>query len=152
MEEYEGFLYAPAAYDVNKIGFILIDDKPDNSQDSMDIDHELTPEVPPQKSTTATSQAGVSVASRTCHICDRVFKNRSNVKRHINDVHSEKSRQCKICDGFFDDKYLLSLHLRDHPNFSCDKCGKELKTKHEMTFHLTIHQELIFDLDDLLGM
>lgn len=160
-------MFAPADYDVNKIGFILLD-QPD---DSMDIDFELTPEItsqPPVMISAVSSRSTAVKADKTkniCHICHRVFMSRSNVRRHLNTVHSGKSLQCETCDVTFENQKLLSHHLNtfhkhthtsDCVKFSCDKCGQELTTKEGMEKHLELHLKLVvdldIDLDDLLGI
>lgn len=133
----------PADYDINKIGFILLHDDSDSDQSgSMDIDYELTPNL---------IQSSSSNDSK-CHICLKIYVNRSNLKRHLSTVHSIRDFQCKICQKKFDKQPQLSGHLRVHGksknkvSFTCDRCGKVEKSRTAIIQHIEIHQGM-FDME-----
>lgn len=132
-------LKVPADYDVNKIGFILLDD--DSASDaSMEIDLELTP-----------GQQKPTIPPTMCHICSRVYMNRSNLRRHLNTVHSNRTFECLVCKRSFTKQRQFSFHLRSHQtkeNYICDTCGKQENTKNALKQHLEVHQGLPdFDMD-----
>lgn len=129
--------YVPADYDVNKIGFILLGD--DSSSDSMEIDNELTP---------AASKPSTENPNK-CHICHRVYMNRSNLKRHLNSVHTLKIFSCVVCNQTFETLRQLTYHKKTHQKLVCDFCGREEKSKKDMINHFEIHTGFVIDIDDI---
>lgn len=132
----------PANYDVNKIGFILLSD--DSSSDIKDSEIQVDGGAKPSQSAESAS---------TCGVCDRVFYNRSNLRRHLNTVHSIKYVECELCDLTFNSRRELTFHMKkQHPKVDviCDFCGEVLNTKEELIKHLQIHQGLDMDIDDML--
>lgn len=132
---------AAADYDINKIGFILIDE---NSDDNMDIDFELTPTIPKQKK------------RPICYLCGRDFTNVSNLRRHLNTLHLERKQKfkCFKCEEVFTDKRTLNNHQRcSHREaqsvFICDFCGTEKPSSSALVEHFEIHQKLDIDIDDI---
>lgn len=139
----------PSDFDVNKIGFILLHESESEEEDSMDIDFELTPNI--KKESIVDNQN-----NSKCHICMKVYVNRSNLKRHLSTVHSVKDFQCKICQKTFDKQPQLSGHLRIHGksknrvSYTCDHCGKTEKTRVAITQHIEIHQGILgMDINDI---
>jgi uncharacterized Zn-finger protein len=133
----------PVDFDVNKIGFILLHDESDSDQESsMDIDYDISPNIV-QRLTNNDSK---------CHICQKIYVNRSNLKRHLSTVHAIRDFQCKICQRKFDKQPQLSGHLRVHgksknkPSFTCDYCGKNEKSRTAIIQHIEMHQGK-FDMD-----
>lgn len=141
----ELLLKVPADYDVNKIGFILLlEDSPNNSKaGAMEIDYELTPiYLEPS-----------SGSNLKCHICSRIYINRSNLRRHLNTVHSGKLFECGECQLKFENARKLTFHMKVHKKndaFICDHCGRQEITRNEMEQHLEIHIQLDIDIDEML--
>lgn len=127
----------PDDYDVNKIGFIAVynDSTSDSQSADMDIDHELTPH---------------DDLTAICHICDNVFMNRSNLKRHLNTVHSGKIYKCDICKTKFTKHRQFAYHMRRHnkkKDLTCDKCGLIMASNRALAIHKEIHHPALLDVD-----
>lgn len=147
----ELLLYAPADYDVNKIGFILIGE---DSSDDMDIDFELTPKVQKQEFMTKKSSKAVErkPPNNYCHICQRYYMNRSNLKRHMNTVHKNRKLHCHKCNIVFDVKRKHTYHMKRHEadkNFICDVCGAAENSRKDIKLHLVMHRKIDIDLEDI---
>lgn len=142
-------LKVPDDYDVKKIGFILLNESFD-ANGSMDIDYELTPEQPKP------------IPPTMCHICHRIYMNRSNLRRHLNTVHSTKTFSCEICNQTFEKQRQLSYHMKTHKkrtnletaSYNCDTCGRQEITKSAMIQHMEVHRGIMgmnMDIDILLS-
>lgn len=130
----------PDDYDIKKIGFVAVYSDSTSTSDSqsadMVIDQELTP---PHDDLTA-----------ICHICDNVFMNRSNLKRHLNTVHSGKIYKCDICKTTFAKHRLFAYHMRRHNKkkaLTCDKCGLIMTSNKALAVHKDIHHAALLDVD-----
>lgn len=135
-------LKVPDNYDVNKIGFILLQDEFDD-ESSMEIDYDLTPNM-------EKTNDGNKIK---CHICEKTFSNRSNLRRHLNNLHLTKNNfKCNLCDRSFEKQAQLSGHFRVHgrskikPWLTCDNCGKTERSMTAMRQHVETHQ-IIFKID-----
>ena len=56
----------------------------------------------------------ISVSNQKCEICDKVFKMRKTLQKHIKKVHGNKGNkiwQCEICRKHFSESGPLKLHL-----------------------------------------
>ena len=78
----------------------------------------------------------------TCKICQKSYKFRKNLEKHLNNVHKGNSDIlcCKLCDKVFAQKSRLTLHIfRSHDktkNHICDKCNKCFLFKHLLDVHV----------------
>ena len=75
-----------------------------------------------------------------CHICEKVFKNRYSLKRHL-ETHKRRFK-CNRCGDEF--KTLLDLQVHRHVHahekpFKCDFCGIGFKVENNMREHRRIH-------------
>ena len=86
------------------------------------------------------------LAQVICEECGGVFKNKNNLKIHLDHVHKkvEKKFHCNICNKW----YSFKVQLKNHKKFVhegireevCDKCGKGFFTKCKLKAHLgTVH-------------
>lgn len=47
-----------------------------------------------------------------CPVCGKLFHNRSNMRRHINDIHSDcRPFKCSVCEKTFKRKDVLRQHF-----------------------------------------
>jgi len=80
-----------------------------------------------------------------CSKCNRKFKDKSSLNKHISDVHEQKKPYfCVKCDKTFKRKTHLMEHKVVHSadyKFSCDICGKKFGYKNAMQRHKLIHTE-----------
>lgn len=88
----------------------------------------------------------------SCEFCDLVFRKRSALTAHIK--HKHRGMQiCPICNDKIKvkGKYGMRFHIlkshKDHPHFSCKKCGESFKLQHHLTNHERLRHELM-DSDD----
>lgn len=138
--------FAPADYDVNKIGFVIINNK--QSTDSMDIDFELTP-IP------VTSNETVW----TCRVCNKAYMTRSNLNRHLT-VHTRTpdAYNCHICKFDLKTQRALTYQMKTHfkqqqtilkEELTCDICGRVESSRESMIMHLDMHMSLNIVIEDI---
>ena len=89
-----------------------------------------------------------------CEICGKVFDNPTKLKAHLQTMHSGKKRlpqsrdksdwTCPICSKVVR-ACNKSSHLQVHeePKFTCDICGKKIKTKYNFDQHMNIHMNIL---------
>lgn len=77
-----------------------------------------------------------------CEICGKVFKDFSNVKRHIQSVHENyRPKTCNICGKNFKD-IDMSKHMRTHTGerpFPCDQCDSTFRFNQDLVVHKRLH-------------
>ncbi|XP_075224331.1 uncharacterized protein LOC142326076 isoform X12 [Lycorma delicatula] len=80
--------------------------------------------------------------NKTCHICNRSFKEISHLRRHIRYVHTKEIEYfpCNICGKLLKRRdyltqHIRSVHLDQSAVFDCQFCGKKFKNKHSITVH-----------------
>ena len=76
-----------------------------------------------------------------CDSCGKTYKTLANLKRHLDDTHSDKLFQCETCDKQFTAKRnLLSHHKRHHQQsdttYLCPHCGKKYLAESSMYSHV----------------
>jgi len=78
-----------------------------------------------------------------CSDCPHTFLTNDELKRHVNQVHSEQHFSCTECVASFRNRKSLKDHVvKQHigvKNFSCDECGKEFYGKNNLRMHMRIH-------------
>ena len=75
-----------------------------------------------------------------CRLCMKTHNSPSDLLVHIKSVHEQrKDENCHICDKKFARKNDLRKHIMRHErikNFVCELCGKGYPFKHELTMHI----------------
>ena len=68
--------------------------------------------------------------------CDIKFKKKSDMKKHIRNVHNNEKSLCVQCGDCFKD---LNYHIKvfhENVQYPCDICTKEYTTKQGLAFHM----------------
>ncbi|CAH0602323.1 unnamed protein product [Chrysodeixis includens] len=83
-----------------------------------------------------------------CTICKKIFKNKSTLQVHLDEVHFEldaRKNPCQQCDKLFKTKASLRLHVNSIHNKAnrvrCEICNAKV-TKNNMTSHLQGHVDV----------
>ncbi len=80
-----------------------------------------------------------------CPNCPRHFKFPSQLKYHIQYVHSdERPFKCKVCSSSFKTSSCLQKHIRTHSDerpFKCKACSSSFKTSRVLREHLRTHSD-----------
>lgn len=85
------------------------------------------------------------VQKHFCHLCDRGFGNKSNLRSHIIS-HSTENVSCNICGGVFKNRISLQSHKKIHKpesarSFACNVCGKTFHNRNHLNRHMISHSE-----------
>ncbi|KAM3955171.1 uncharacterized protein ACR2FA_010953 [Aphomia sociella] len=91
---------------------------------------------------TSVSELKTTAAKHVCLLCNKSFVNNSNLQRHLQHLHNQKTFDCEICSIKFTTKLLLDKHFLRHTEerpFNCDECGKKFKTKSNLFQHKRLH-------------
>ena len=83
-----------------------------------------------------------------CHICEKAFKIRSGLKRHV-ETHKRRFK-CNRCDKIFKTMLDLKVHRHVHAHekpFECDFCGVGFKATVNLQEHRRIHTGEKYDCD-----
>ena len=81
-----------------------------------------------------------------CLICEKVFRTKSNIKKHILSVHEKlRNFKCHLCENAYLDSSALNFHLERHKtpeeeHIQCDICSKMIN-KFNFKRHKIIHKE-----------
>ena len=77
-----------------------------------------------------------------CHYCDKVYKDKNSVIRHIERKHTEETFDCDICSKRFSRRDTLQLHItqthdthKKQPKIICEICSQEFPGKQELKQH-----------------
>ncbi|XP_054742733.1 serendipity locus protein delta-like [Anastrepha obliqua] len=79
-----------------------------------------------------------------CHVCNKIFKNKTQRRRHVNVVHKPTKQiwKCEICGITTKDEEYLELHKNIHEGKSdleCRYCNKRYTRKINVIRHMHKH-------------
>lgn len=73
-----------------------------------------------------------------CFLCKITVSSASNLKRHYDRFHGEKSFRCNLCSKRFSVKFSLDIHKRSHSGakpFQCEICQRKFATQNNLRRH-----------------
>lgn len=81
--------------------------------------------------------------AHTCSLCEKLFSNRNNLKRHLESVHSEtQTFACNECPKFFSLRHNLQRHQESCHSGSkklfCEICLKSFTWQNNLQRHIAI--------------
>ena len=83
-----------------------------------------------------------SLKQFTCVVCEKSFKKRDHMTRHMMTHSGEKPYQCDVCErSYYRNDHLIS-HKRTHTGetpYRCNLCEKSFLTKQNLTVHQRLH-------------
>lgn len=92
---------------------------------------------------TNASQAGEKTdRPYSCNICNKKFKVRSVLTRHMKTHTGEKPYRCNVCGKSFIQRSYLHTHMNSHSEqkpYTCSFCGKGFTQLGNMNVHIRIH-------------
>ena len=79
-----------------------------------------------------------------CEYCDKSFNRQTNLKNHVQNVHSDIRMKCKFCTKTFGRKRRLKDHIiAYHEPVYCKSCNKKLRDKWEFKKHeVLVHKKM----------
>lgn len=106
---------------------------------------ELEIKTEPQSNDKKSSNNNNNVEA-SCEQCGTTFKFKSQIKRHILQVHTlVKPFQCDICKQTFVDKYYTRIHMQTHSGikpYHCRICNKQFCHAFNIKKHMLVHSGL----------
>lgn len=78
----------------------------------------------------------------SCNICNKKFKVRSVLTRHMKTHTGEKPYRCNVCGKSFIQRSYLHTHMNSHSEqkpYTCSFCGKGFTQLGNMNVHIRIH-------------
>ena len=91
----------------------------------------------------------VEIAKKTndlhsCNNCNKEFRHKHNLDRHIKSIHEGKRYPCSICDQTFTQKTRLYTHiegLHDGKKYTCKSCNQNFARKDNLAVHIKAFHE-----------
>jgi len=81
-----------------------------------------------------------------CSQCDKNYKVKAELKKHIDIIHKGVKYPCPTCSDVLSSSQSLKRHIRTvhetlEKNFSCDICSKAFKDSDYLQRHMRTHEE-----------
>ena len=90
---------------------------------------------------------------KKCDLCDKMFDNEADKKRHIRELHKNESQKklnytCDHCEKVYTRIYHLKVHIRKHKHKKnlkdCKYCGKGIPMNYFSTIFAIFQVFLVF--------
>ncbi|XP_075224471.1 uncharacterized protein LOC142326139 isoform X2 [Lycorma delicatula] len=96
-----------------------------------------------EKSHLAThARAHIDIRNFKCNKCGSLFKTKTNLFFHMK-THSDAPFTCEKCNKTYRERRILMRHIRvvhsSQNMYSCDQCGREFKSMRNLSLHYTLH-------------
>ena len=84
-----------------------------------------------------------------CDRCDKRFKEKSSVTKHVNSLHLGIKFNCEICSLQFTEKGSLKIHINavhfKLKRFQCDECDQSFGRSYSLKIHVdAVHRKIRF--------
>ena len=79
-----------------------------------------------------------------CPICNKDFKDKQSLNKHVRHVHGEKTFVCNICEKAFSRKDHCQQHMLTHNSVKqhmCNLCDKAFSSKRTLALHIKYHNK-----------
>ena len=79
------------------------------------------------------------ICSATCHVCDKLFASKLNMRKHVRTQHPEMTFSCHICNTTFILEGTLKRHIeRVHEGirFNCVQCPSNFSSMWNLSRHI----------------
>ena len=80
-----------------------------------------------------------------CLECGVPLQNKTNLKRHIDKMHTKHSEYCPLCKGFYAVGHVVEhIGLKQHDYHKCSLCKKQFRTNSDKVDHIKKDHGCIF--------
>ena len=86
---------------------------------------------------------GKDIPNISCNICEKLFTDKSNLRRHIKTIHTEDIKyECSICQKKFNKKCNLDRHINDihheEKKYNCPVCPEKFSRRGNLKRHMEL--------------
>ncbi|XP_045782896.1 uncharacterized protein LOC123879297 [Maniola jurtina] len=123
--------------------YVMIEIKVEQVTNNVDVDSMPVHDDPLLKECTPSQENPAEKKELTsCDVCDKQFKDETDLNLHIKTHTVEKPYRCNLCPKEYTEKSSLTYHLRTHfgeKPFYCEVCDKRFTQKSTLTDHTRTH-------------